>query len=130
MVEEQNPSAKVHGWRHLCAAQSYSLAGFRRLLRETAFRHELLAFLACLLLFFTVDASPGEYVALTILFMVLCAVEALNTAVEEIIDRISPELSATGRHAKDLGSFAVFCLLLAGAALVGYVLVSRMYLWF
>ncbi|WP_424540689.1 diacylglycerol kinase [Sinorhizobium medicae] len=30
--------------------------------------------------------------------------EAVNTAIEEIIDRISPEVSDTGKHAKDLGS--------------------------
>ncbi|WP_137129090.1 diacylglycerol kinase [Rhizobium sp. FY34] len=126
MTEDKNVPIKVHGWRHLLAAQTYSIAGFRRLLQETAFRHEILAYLVFLLLFFAVGAHPGEYIALTVIFLVLCAVEALNTAIEEIIDRISPELSVTGRHAKDLGSFAVFCLLLAGAALVGYVLFSRL----
>jgi diacylglycerol kinase (ATP) len=125
MAEERDVPLKVRGWRHLLAAQSYSLAGFQRLLRETAFRHEVLAVIICLVLFALVGASAGEFVALIVLFLVLCAVEALNTAVEEIIDRISPELSSTGRHAKDLGSFAVFCLLLAGGALVGYVLLSR-----
>jgi diacylglycerol kinase (ATP) len=125
MVQDKNGPIKVRGWRHILAAQSYSIAGFSRLLQETAFRHEILAFLVCLLLFFSVGAQLVEYVALVVLFLVLCAVEALNTAIEEIIDRISPEFSSTGRHAKDLGSFAVFCLLLAGGALVGYVLLSR-----
>jgi len=41
----------------------------------------------------------------------LIAVEAINTAIEVIIDKISPEISDTGKHAKDLGSFAVMCLL-------------------
>lgn len=103
------------------AAQLYSISGFRRLLRETAFRHEILAFLASLSLFALIGAEPVEFVALVILFCVVCAVEALNTAIEEIIDRISPELSVTGRHAKDLGSFAVFCLLVAWAVLTAYV---------
>lgn len=125
MVQDKNGPIKVRGWRHILAAQSYSIAGFSRLLQETAFRHEILVFLVCLLLFFSVGAQLVEYVALVVLFLVLCAVEALNTAIEEIIDRISPEFSSTGRHAKDLGSFAVFCLLLAGGALVGYVLLSR-----
>jgi diacylglycerol kinase (ATP) len=121
MMDQRNNPPKVRGWRHLVAAQLYSISGFRRLLRETAFRHEILAFLASLFLFALIGAEPGEFVALVILFCVVCAVEALNTAIEEIIDRISPELSVTGRHAKDLGSFAVFCLLVAWAVLTAYV---------
>lgn len=121
MMDQRNNPQKVRGWRHLVAAQLYSISGFRRLLRETAFRHEILAFLASLSLFALIGAEPGEFVALVILFCVVCAVEALNTAIEEIIDRISPELSVTGRHAKDLGSFAVFCLLVAWAVLTAYV---------
>ncbi|WP_457852956.1 diacylglycerol kinase [Sinorhizobium medicae] len=39
-----------------------------------------------------------------VLLLLLIAMEAVNTAIEEIIDRISPEVSDTGKHAKDLGS--------------------------
>jgi len=37
--------------------------------------------------------------------------EALNTAIEEIVDLVSPEWSLPAKHAKDLGSFAVFSML-------------------
>ncbi|MNY78719.1 Prokaryotic diacylglycerol kinase [compost metagenome] len=47
--------------------------------------------------------------------------EAVNTAIEELVDRISPEISTVGRNAKDLGSFAVFCLLVANGLYAGYV---------
>lgn len=119
---------KVTGARHLLAALGFSLGGLMRLIRETAFRHELAAMAVSLALFATVHANPGEFVALVVVFLILCAVEALNTAIEEIIDRISPELSTTGRHAKDLGSFAVLCLLGAWGCLVLYVLFSHLIL--
>lgn len=128
MMDQRNSPPKVRGWRHLLAAQLYSISGFRRLLQETAFRHEILAFFASLLVFALMGAEPGEFVALIILFCVVCAVEALNTAIEEIIDRISPELSVTGRHAKDLGSFSVFCLLIAWAVLMVYVAYRHLWL--
>jgi diacylglycerol kinase (ATP) len=48
-------------------------------------------------------------------------VEALNTAIEELVDRVSPEVSRTGKHAKDLGSFAVFCTLAAAGLYIAYV---------
>jgi diacylglycerol kinase (ATP) len=47
--------------------------------------------------------------------------EALNTAIEELVDRVSPELSQTGKHAKDLGSFAVFCMLVAAGLYIAWV---------
>ncbi len=55
------------------------------------------------------------------LLLVLAATEALNTAVELIVDRVSPEFSAFAGQAKDLGSFAVFCLLLVN---LGFFAVS------
>jgi len=52
--------------------------------------------------------------------LLLFSVEAINTAVEELVDRISPEISTVGRNAKDLGSFSVFCLLVANGLFVAY----------
>nr|WP_284144909.1 diacylglycerol kinase [Tianweitania aestuarii] len=110
------------GVAHVLAAATYSFAGFQRLLKEAAFRHELIAFLAVLSLFAIMSVPAWSYAAQAVLFLVLVAVEALNTAVEVLVDRISPEYSEFARHAKDLGSFAVFCLLAAnGIHAVGAV---------
>ena len=65
-----------------------------------------------------IGASVERFLLLIGVFLFVAAIEALNTAIEEIIDRISPEFSATGRHAKDLGSLAVFCGLLAWGILM------------
>ncbi|SFB54067.1 diacylglycerol kinase (ATP) [Rhizobium sp. NFR07] len=122
------PISKVTGSRHLLAALGYSLGGAGRLLRETAFRHELMACVAILIAFAVVGAEFGEYVMMAILLLGLAATEALNTAIEEIIDRISPEWSSTGMHAKNLGSFAVFCMLAASGLMAAYVIFSRLLL--
>ncbi|WP_312222852.1 diacylglycerol kinase [Rhizobium rhizoryzae] len=117
----QNPDEiprKVTGIRHLFAAQRYSASGARRLWQEAAFRHECLAMLASVVFFAIIGASVARFLILIGVFLIVVALEALNTAIEEIIDRISPEFSATGRHAKDLGSFAVFCGLLAWGILM------------
>ncbi|MFD1744987.1 diacylglycerol kinase [Rhizobium helianthi] len=120
------PPEKVDGIRHLLAAQRYSYGGFRRLWREAAFRHELLAFAGALALFLAIGAGALKIVILTCLFLFVLALEALNTAVEELVDRVSPEYSLTGRHAKDLGSFAVFCGLLICGIFVLYTLAERL----
>lgn len=117
---------KLTGISHLLAATRYSAAGARRAWKETAFRHEVIAFGLLMAVYFTLGVSLSIMCAAVILFLALVSAEALNTAVEEIIDRISPEISTTGRHAKDLGSFAVFCLLVANAVLFLYALISHL----
>ncbi len=119
--------AKVTGLRHLFAAAGYSFGGLRRAWREAAFRHEVLAFLAILGLFFYVGARPGDYLLFLCLAAVLFAIEALNTAIEVIIDEISPHFSNFARDAKDLGSFAVFCLLVANGAFALYVVLRSIW---
>jgi diacylglycerol kinase (ATP) len=115
---------KASGVRRIIAATRYSLQGLVRLWQEEAFRHEVIAFAAGLVLFLLVGAGATDYFVFLILMLVLFAVEALNTAIEELVDRISPEISTVGRHAKDLGSFAVFCLLGANGLFALYVVVK------
>lgn len=119
--------AKVVGAAHLFAAFGYSVAGATRLLQETAFRQELLMAFGLFALFAYAGAAASAYMILMLLMLVLFAFEAINTAIEEIVDRVSPEWSKTGRHAKDLGSFAVFCMLAANAVYAVSVLFPLLY---
>ncbi|WP_117191294.1 diacylglycerol kinase [Rhizobium terrae] len=107
--------------RRIVASFRYSMQGLRRLWREAAFRQEVYAFALGLVIFAAVGATLLDHFIFLILMLVLFGVESLNTAIEELVDRISPEISTVGRHAKDLGSFAVFCLLCANGFFVLYV---------
>ncbi len=117
---------RVTGLRHLFAAASYSFAGLRRLWAETAFRHEVLGLPVVLLLFQAADAPVWAFLGFVILWCVLVAVEALNTAIETLVDHVSPHWSEAARDAKDLGSLAVMALLLANAVFVGGVLLRAL----
>lgn len=116
------PGRKETGFAHFLSASRYSWQGFRRLLREAAFRHELACYVVGLILFAIVGADGMDYLVFTILALILFSAESLNTAIEEVVDRVSPEFSLVARHAKDLGSFAVFCLLVANGLFVGSVI--------
>jgi diacylglycerol kinase (ATP) len=118
---------KASGVRRIIAAARYSMQGLVRLWREEAFRHEVIAFAAGLVLFAVVGAGITDYFVFLVLMLILFSVEALNTAIEELVDRISPEISIVGRHAKDLGSFAVFCLLAANGLYALYVIVRALF---
>jgi diacylglycerol kinase (ATP) len=117
---------KASGPRRVLAATRYSLQGLVRLWGEEAFRTEAIAFVLGLVLFAVIGADAVDYLVFVILMLLLFAVEALNTAIEELVDRISPEISTVGRHAKDLGSFAVFCLLCTNGLFVLYVLIESL----
>jgi len=112
---------RITGLRHLFAATDYSIAGIRRLWAETAFRHEVLGLPSVCVLFWWVLAPLWAYGVFLILWLLLIAVEALNTAVEVIMDHVSPHWSEAARDAKDLGSLAVMALILANGVFVAYV---------
>ncbi len=83
------------------------------LMREQAARLELMMLVCSLALLFIVGGRFSDYLVITILHCVLFSIEALNTAVEMLVDRASPKRSKFARNSKDLGSLAVFFLLSA-----------------
>jgi diacylglycerol kinase (ATP) len=114
----------VTGARHILAAAGYSLAGLRRLWAESAFRQELIGGAAILGVMAWLGKPAIDFVCFAVLFLILLAVESLNTAIESMVDHLSPEWQAFARDAKDLGSFAVMCLLIAHGLFLGYVILS------
>ena len=115
------PIEKLTGIRHFFAAASYSFGGAKRLLGEAAFRHELGAFAVAMVAFVIAGATFFQYLAMGLLFLLMIAFEAINTAIEEIVDRVSPEISDMGKHAKDLGSLACLCVIVANGGYAFYV---------
>ncbi len=109
-TRQQKPARKT-GVAHFLAAATYSRDGARRLWRESAFRQEVLGLTGLIALFALTGASVAEFLGLLILSLVVLAVEALNTAIEEIVDHLSPGWSVFAKNAKDMGSFAVACAL-------------------
>lgn len=97
----------------MAAAAGHSLAGLRRLMRETAFRHEVLAAAVALPALALAGAPFWALAVQLVLALILVAAEALNTALEEIVDHLTRDWAAFARDAKDLGSLAVMCLLAA-----------------
>ncbi|WP_244530483.1 diacylglycerol kinase [Salaquimonas pukyongi] len=117
-----DPASKKYGAAHVVAATQYSMGGLRRAAGEQAFRHELAAAVIILLIYVWAGAGWFAYVGSLCLFLATFAVEAINTAIELVVDRTSPEISQYGREAKDLGSFAVFCLLCANGVFFAWAL--------
>lgn len=118
MTTGEKPAVRT-GLTHLLAAARYSSAGLKRLSRESAFRQEALAGFVVLGGMAVLGASAGSMLGFVALMCVLVAVEALNTAIEVVVDHVSPGWSQAAKDAKDLGSLAVAMVI---AAICAYVL--------
>jgi diacylglycerol kinase (ATP) len=111
----------VTGLKHVFAATKYSIGGFKKLWCEAAFRQEALLSVLVLVGLFVLGAGLQSILIAAILILLLIAVEALNTAIECLVDHLSPEWAEFARDAKDLGSLAVMCLLLANGLYLAYI---------
>ncbi|ABE60274.1 MULTISPECIES: diacylglycerol kinase [Chromohalobacter] len=104
------------GFRHLIDSTHYSLKGLRAAFRnETAFRQEVGICVILLPLAWWIGSSPVEWLLLVGSCALVLMVELLNSAVENVVDRIGPEHHELSGRAKDIGSAAVMIsLIMAG----------------
>lgn len=118
------PDRPRGGLLHIVDAAGYSLAGLRRLWRETAARLEMLGAVLVVVLFGLGSAAPWHWLVAAFLFALVLAMEAVNTALEDLADHLSPEWSQMAKNVKDLGSLAVGLMLLATGGFVAAVLLG------
>ena len=106
----------LKGVPRLKAALGNSIQGFRDIWRsEEAFRLECIALILSLPLAFLVTDGVFHAAILIASLLFLLIIEALNSAIEAVVDRIGTERHELSRMAKDYGSLAVFlAMALAG----------------
>lgn len=108
---------KHTGYRRLFYAFGFSMQGLIAALRfETAFRQAFLVLIIVGGLSFFLDVSAVERLALIVTLLLLVLVEALNSAIECVVDRISTEHHLLSGRAKDYGSLAVFIAIIIALA--------------
>ena len=96
------------GIARLIAATGYSAAGLRAVFRsEEAFRLEVYALLVLAPLGLWLGKGGVEKSLLVGSLVFVLLMELLNTAIEVVIDRISPDYSDLSGRAKDIGSACV-----------------------
>lgn len=84
------------------------------------FAFALLVLLAALFL----RVTPVEFALLSLSVLFVLSAELLNTAVEAVVDLISPEYHPLAKIAKDTAAGAVLVACM-GAAIIGYMILSR-----
>ena len=106
------PHKGATGLRRILNATRYSLEGVAAAARhEAAFRQELLLAAVLVPLGLWLGADGVERALLAGSVLMVLVVELLNSAVEAVVDRASPEHHELAKRAKDYGSAAVMIAL-------------------
>ncbi len=87
-------------------------------------RAHFLAAMAVLLVALFLRVSPLEFCLLAISILVVLCSEMINTAVEAVVDLVSPEYHPLAKIAKDTAAGAVL-LAACGAGITGYLVLAK-----
>ncbi len=116
------------GPRRILQAARWSWQGLRAAwLHESSFRLEV-----CLLVVFGplslwLGQTPVERVLLAGSLLLVLAMELLNSAIEAVIERYGSEIHELAGRAKDMGSAAVFVLMMNVLLCWGLILLPRLF---
>jgi diacylglycerol kinase (ATP) len=113
MESQDNTRKSKTGVARMWNAFLYSMEGISAALRhETAFRQEVLLAVILVPTALLLPANgTGKALMLGSVLLVLI-VELINSAIEAVVDRISPERHPLAKRAKDFGSAAVLLSLI------------------
>ncbi len=118
------PESK-YGLKRILDATLYSFSGLKIAFKnESAFREELLVFVILLFLLFLLPFSATLRIVLLLCNISVLVAELLNSAIEAIVDKVSPEYDELAKQSKDMGSAAVFLTIILVIIAWSYALYS------
>ena len=92
---------------------------------DNNFRIHLLAVIVVIISGFLIGFSEGEWLAVILTMGGVLALEAVNTAIETIIDLVSPEYHILAKKAKDVAAGAVLLFVFAALGVAGVIIGVR-----
>lgn len=106
-LNDRNSFKGKNGLTRIRNAAKYSIAGYLTAWKdEEAFRQIILMNIVGVPLGFFLGCSFTEKVLLALPFIICIIVELLNSAIENVVDRISLDTHDLSKKAKDMGSAA------------------------
>jgi diacylglycerol kinase len=94
---------------------------------DNNFRIHLLAVVVVIIAGTLIQLTETEWLAVIITMGIVLALEALNTAVETIIDLVSPEFHPLAKKAKDVAAGAVLLFVFAALGVAVVILWNHFY---
>jgi len=116
---------KNNGIVRILYAFTYTFNGLRyAIMNEAAFRQEAMLFVVSLIAILFIPVSGVIKLLLLVTSIIVLIVELLNSAIEAVVDKASPEYHELAKQAKDMGSAAVFLSFTAAGAVWIYAIVQ------
>ena len=114
------------GIARIFKAFSYSYDGFKTVCKnEAAFRQELILCIIGLTVLILIPVGYIEKILMASALLLILLMELVNTAVEALVDRISPDYHELCKIAKDVGSLLVLISFINGIMVWGAVLIKN-----
>jgi diacylglycerol kinase (ATP) len=112
----KDKTAAKRGLARIWQAFLFSIAGLVSCYRcEESFRQEVILFCLVLPLILLLPVSPLFKLIIFIASALVLIVELINSAIEAIVDKASPEFSDLAKRAKDMASAAVLLTIVLAA---------------
>jgi diacylglycerol kinase (ATP) len=116
------------GPRRILKAATWSMQGLRAAwLHESSFRLEVYLFFILAPLGWWLAQTPVERVLLIGSMLLVLSIELLNSAIEAVIERYGAEFHELAGRAKDMGSAAVFVLMMNVVLTWGVIVGPRIF---
>ncbi|MGN6705926.1 MAG: diacylglycerol kinase [Rhodanobacter sp.] len=120
------PAEGFRGPRQVWNAFRWSMKGLRAAwCHEASFRLEAMLVAVLIPLGLWLGEGGVEKLLLVLGPLLVLSAELLNSAIEAVVDKVSPEFNELAGRAKDMGSAAVFVLLVLVALSWGLILLPR-----
>lgn len=110
----ENPRSTQHPVKHFINALQWSLKGIVGALKtEVAFRQEVVGAVILIPVAIFLPLTVGYRLLLVGSILLVLIVELINSAIEAVVDLVSPDYHELAGKAKDCGSAAVFLSLIS-----------------
>ncbi|MES2517620.1 MAG: diacylglycerol kinase family protein [Bacteroidota bacterium] len=104
----------------------HAFRGIMSLIRnDNNFRIHLLAVIVVIISGFGIEFSEGEWLAVILTMGGVLALEAVNTAIETVVDLVSPEFHPLAKKAKDVAAGAVLIFVFGALAVASLILLNH-----
>lgn len=112
---------KVFRWKRVKASLQFAFNGLRLAMKEPNFRLHLIVAAAVITAGFSFSLSRIEWLFILTMIFGVITLEAVNTAIEKVVDLVTKEYKPLAKEAKDLAAGAVLLFAIL-SALVGAVI--------
>ena len=118
--------ATAKGVKRIINAFGYSFCGFKQTFKsEAAFRQDLAFCAVMLVVSFFFNVTVVEWLLMIGALFLIVLMELINTAIEAVVDRISPDYHELSKKAKDIGSLLVLIAFVWTFIVWGCILLAK-----